>query len=301
MIIEKDARRFIVKAIELDQEMKSLETMEKLKGRVVIRSPAYDNLRKKFIEICGKVNSVANIAGKGRDDLSIEILNTAEDVSRKVSNYKSRAVRKLADQIKLTLQNLRILLRKYSANIDNVDPQLKNNGDLADALLAFEKAWEKGKEFLLNPETCKMFISFSQLIEGLSEKYGDFKEKIESADADVFMIIPCIKILRSLDDGERIMFNTYYPEINNTNGQDLYSNLKAQYYKLKAKNDGYDIYNYLEQIILDLKSKEQGGILNVGKEETQSLLHEIKKAAIMLQRSKPSDWNALMETAMGII
>ena len=36
-------------------------------------------------------------------------------------------------------------------------------------------------------------------------------------------------------------------------------------------------------------------------EEIKKLVHEIKRSAILLQRSKPSDWNLLMETAMGIV
>ena len=40
--------------------------------------------------------------------------------------------------------NLRLLLRKYDENIEVVDPQLKNNPELTEVLIQFEKSWEKG-------------------------------------------------------------------------------------------------------------------------------------------------------------
>lgn len=303
MIIEKDARRFIMKGIEIEQEMKSYEIMEKMKGRIVIRSPNYDKLRKKFIEICCRINSVANSAGKGRDDLTIDILNAAEDISRKISNYKSRAVRKLAEQIKISFLNVRMLFRKYSENIEIVDPQLKNNADLSDGMLAFEKAWEKGKDFFLDQNTCRMFISFSQLIEGLSEKYLEIREKIESVDSEIFMIIPCITILRSLDNEDRSIYSLYYPELSPENtSQEIFNSLKNLYFSMKKRNDGYDVYNALEQAIIQTETEkiDLAG-LNITKQEIDKLIHEIKRVAIMLQRSKPAEWNSLMETAMGII
>lgn len=46
------------------------------------------------------MNSVANMEGKGRDDLDFEILIQAEGILRKVTNEQSRAVRIIAEDIK---------------------------------------------------------------------------------------------------------------------------------------------------------------------------------------------------------
>lgn len=88
---------------------------------------------------------MANSAGKGRDDLTLDILIAAENISRTVSNYQSRAIRKLAERIRQAFLNIRLLFRKYSENIEFVDPQLKNNTDLSEALLAYEKSWKKAR------------------------------------------------------------------------------------------------------------------------------------------------------------
>ncbi len=302
MLIEKDARRYIAKAIELDGEIKSYEMLERLKGRVVIRAPAYDRLRRRLVETCCQLNAVANFAGKGRDDLGLEVLLAAEEVARRVSDYKSRAVRRLASQIKSSFLNLRLLFRKYAANVEVVDPQLKNNSDLVDALVAFEKAWEKGKDFLLNKSVCGMLISFSELIEGLTEKYRSLREKVESMDADVFIVIPCIAILRSLDDNDRRLYNCYYPDIGSQGAdQRAFADLKLLYTEIVgSRGERFATYNSLERAIIERESGS--GALPVGQDPNATkLLHEIKRLAILLQRNRPAEWNALMETAMGVI
>lgn len=297
MLIEKDAKRFIVRGIDLERNMKTHETMERFKGNIVIRTPAYERLRKQFVDVCCQINAVANCEGKGRDDLKAEILVAAEEVARKISDNKSKAVRRLAAQIKQAFNGLRAVFRKYSESIDMVDPQLKNNTDLVEALVGFEKAWEKGKDFLLSGGVCSMLVSFSQLIEGLAEKYKEVREKIESMDSEIFMIIPCVAILRSLDENDSSIYALYYPASQSQDGTN-FAGLRRMYQELRTGMVGKrEVYNVMESAILDHEvdctSKERA---DVGK-----LLNEIKRAAVLLQRSKPAEWNRLMETAMGII
>ena len=294
MIIENDAKRLAVKAIKIEKKMKAYEVSEKLKGNLIIRSDYYNLLRKKFIEVCGKINSVANFVGKGRDDLNSEIIIEAEDILRKISDYRSCAVRKLAGKIKATFETMRDIFRKYSENMDGLDPELCNNKDLVDGLVEFEKAWERGKNYFLDPTVRKMLLDFSQLIECLCEKHKEVKEKFESMDADIFLIVPSLAILRSLDDSSKTMYNLYYPEIqSNPKDAEQFAQLKHLYEKMKKTEGEYFTYNKLEEAIL-----EQGSTIN---EEINKIEHEIKRLAILLQRNKPSDWNLLMETAMGIL
>jgi len=58
----------------------------------------------------------------GRDDLGNEILLAAEGISRRISINHSKAVRNLAERIKKSFNDFRILLRKYEQNIEVVDP-----------------------------------------------------------------------------------------------------------------------------------------------------------------------------------
>jgi len=45
-----------------------------------------------------------------------------------------------------------MLLWKYDENIEVVDPQLKNNPELVEAMEAFEKSWSMGKEYFICSE-----------------------------------------------------------------------------------------------------------------------------------------------------
>lgn len=113
MLIEADARRFITEAIETEKDLSQIEQKEKSRGRIVIDSQEYIQKRTKLIQILGKINSVANPEGMGRDDLSNDILLAAEGIFRRVSPNQSKAVRVLAEKIKKTFLDFRNLLKKY--------------------------------------------------------------------------------------------------------------------------------------------------------------------------------------------
>lgn len=51
----------------------------------MVDTQEYINKRTKLIQILGKINSVANPEGMGRDDLGNDILLTAEGIYRRVS------------------------------------------------------------------------------------------------------------------------------------------------------------------------------------------------------------------------
>jgi hypothetical protein len=78
--------------------------------------------RRRFVEVLGKLNSVSNVEGKGRDDLTIEIMLTAEGIIRRCSPCPSNAIKVLFNNIKNSFNELRKLLRRYEQNIEIVDP-----------------------------------------------------------------------------------------------------------------------------------------------------------------------------------
>ena len=76
-------------------------------------TPDYNQKRSKLIQVLGKINSVANQEGMGRDDLNNQILLAAEGILRRVSPHQSKAVRVLAERIKKSFTDFRQLLKKY--------------------------------------------------------------------------------------------------------------------------------------------------------------------------------------------
>lgn len=213
MVIEQEARRFITDAIETEKrlsEYQSKQTPDVFKRD----DDAVDRYRDELAQQFAKLNSVANVDGHGRDDLDYEILRAADRMLREVSPSESESIRKLARNIKKSFESLRDLLRRYDENIEVVDPQLRNNQELVLELVNYEKSWEKGKIYFLDKNRCSQLIYFSNVLEGLSEKYDTFKEQIESFDAEVFVIIPMIMVLRKIDGEDRGICEHFLPQLN---------------------------------------------------------------------------------------
>ena len=303
MLIESDARRYIIKAIELEKEINSFEMRERLKGKIVLNCPEYNEQREKFASIIGQINAVANTQGKGRDDLTAEILIAAEGISRRISDSQSHAVRRLADQIKLSFKSLRELMRKYGENIEVVDPQLKNNPELVEALAKYEATWEKGKGYFVEGKTCNQLIRFSQLIEGVAEKYKEMHEQIECMDTDIFVSIPCLLVLKALDNDDKGICESYYPPLG-MEGEEAhiyFKGLQEEYAELKSRTTHeYELYNLIEQNILDREMEALvASKCKTREEEIAHVVHGIKRVSMGLQRYKPSEWNAFMDVAIG--
>jgi len=120
MVIEKDARRFVTQAVQHEQQLTRVEN-GKAKGDM-------DGLRDQIIQRLCEINPVTNSQGKGREDFKLEVLLKAEELSIKPNS--TGATKKVADQVKNTFNLFRTLLRKYSENIEVVDPMLRNNQEL---------------------------------------------------------------------------------------------------------------------------------------------------------------------------
>eukprot|EP00826_Nyctotherus_ovalis_P003127 TRINITY_DN1062_c0_g2_i9.p1 TRINITY_DN1062_c0_g2~~TRINITY_DN1062_c0_g2_i9.p1 ORF type:complete len:137 (+),score=43.50 TRINITY_DN1062_c0_g2_i9:107-517(+) len=136
-----------------------------------------------------------------------------------------------------------------------------------------------------------MLISIAELIEGLGEKYEKARDMFETMEADVFLVVPCLAILRSLESSSYTMYTLYCPEMQSREAED-FEQLRAIYGEMKKKLGAHRSYNVLEQAVLEINNCNK---------DVERMVHKIKRLAIILQRSKPSDWNLLMETAMGIL
>lgn len=95
-----------------------------------------------------------------------------------------------------------------------VDPQLKNNGDLVEALVEYEKSWEKGANYFCDVEKKRYLLHFSGAIEGMAEKHSKFKNMIEFLDSDIFIVVPSLLILKSLDKDDKNLCKYFLPNLN---------------------------------------------------------------------------------------
>lgn len=306
IVIEKQSRRFIVQAIDLEKEITAYESRAKIRNKCLINNNEYDALREKFINIIVEINKVANSEGDGRDDLTLSILTTAEKVLTQVSDEQSKSVRKLAEKIKSTFNQIRELLRSYSSNIEGIDPQLRNNSELANSLYEFEFAWVKGKKYFLNKKHYKQLLFFSQVIDVICEKYSGFavSEQIESRDPSIFVSIPCILILKSLDGEDRDIVKEYIPDLEEGETGKIYTFLNEVKNDVYNKvGDNYIGYNLLEKFVLfDDGNKEVNEELYkyIDKDLCDNFKKGLKNLSIHLQRHTPLEWNEFLDLAMEI-
>ena len=304
IVIEKKARRLVSEAISYEKELQTIEFREKMKGKILLSSlDSYNSVRRHLVSLVAQINAVANVDGVGRDDLDLAILLEAEGVLRRVSKEQSKAIRVLAERIRNAFQELRNLLRKYEENIEMVDPQLKNNSELITVLQEYEKSWEKGKHHLLESKKCGFLIGFSHMIESTSEKYREFQEKLENRDADVFLMIPSLLILKFLDNDDRGVCVYFFPQVtrNKEKAFEIAGELGEEFRRWKEGNEkGYMYYNVIEKVLLGmgLDEEETERVEKGPKELVERILRKIKVLAIELERNKPMEWNEFLDAAM---
>ena len=82
--------------MNLNDELTNYENQQKIKGKIFFMGEEYHNLRKNLCDKISKINSVANINGKGRDDLTYDILVSAEGLLTTITDSQSKSVRQVA-------------------------------------------------------------------------------------------------------------------------------------------------------------------------------------------------------------
>ena len=223
---------------------------------------------------------------------------------RKISDNKSKSVRHLAENIKRSFNKIREILRKYEKNLDAIDPQLKNNSDLVDILIFYENSWEKGKHYLLNTDKYSQLLYFSQLVEVLCDKYKDIEEKLECRDPSIFIWLPSIIIIKSLESDDRGICKEFNPVMFNEDDESgkLYSyikNFKENLYNIVK--DPYIAYNLLERIVLYEDMDKKQIEVYIEKFLIDDFEKKLKILSMQLQRIKPTEWNYFFDLAMNYI
>ena len=309
--IEKKSRKILIDGIKIENEITNYENKSKIKGKLLINDNIYNELRIKLINILLQLNKIANVNGKGRNDLPPEILFRAEKVLVTVSENQSKGMRNLALKIKNSLNVIRLLLRKYSKNIEGIDPQLKNNKDLSNYLFYFENKFELGKIYLLDNQKYNQLLFFSQIIEIICEKYNKYsiRELIENDDPSIFVSLPSILLLKAMNKEDQNICKEYISGLydkNNESGKLFYEikHLKRQIKSIIG--DSNKTYNILEKSILFDGTKEQQIIDKEiekyvkNKEIITSIKKGLTNLSMHLQRYKPTQWNIFFQLAMDI-
>ena len=94
-----------------------------------------------------------------------------------------------------------------------MDPQLKNNVELVDCLVEFENSWSQGLTYFMDSKKLSQLLHFSQVVEATAEKHKQFSEQLEQRDAEVFLNIPALLILKSIENDDKEICSIFYPDM----------------------------------------------------------------------------------------
>ena len=216
-------------------------------GQEVYSNQAYNEKRSQLVGLLAQVNSIANVNGKGRSDLTdISILRAAETLSGEVPRGQAMAIQVLAEKIRQSLRCFRVLVRRYSENIDAVDPQLRNNKELLEIVEIYENSWALGKDQLLDSSHKSQLVNFSLCIEQLCARNKTFRDQVESFEADIFLSIPSLLVLWSVKSGP---MSSSFKDLCSRFSEDVkLSSLEAEFSKLGDQNK---IIGQLEKFIIE--------------------------------------------------
>lgn len=289
MVIEQDARRFIIDSIRVEQEMQQLEAQLEASGLNIYQNETYNEKRGELVYYLSQINAVANVNGKGRDDLTdIEILKAAENVSNELKPGQAQAIQVLADKIRQSLRCFRVLLRRFAENTDAVDPQLRNNKELLEIVEVYENSWALGKDQLLNQVYKSQLISFCLRIEQLCKNNETFNVQVDSFEADIFLSIPSLVVLWSVSNSKdssifRQLCTRFCDEID-------FTSLQLEFDRLPG--DKLEICQNLESFIIN---------------DDLSLLHsnqrdvgqKLRNYGMQLSRKDAQQFNQFITAALG--
>lgn len=150
----------------------------------------------KLVECMCRLNSLANTKGKGRSDLSTDILwDAMAIVSDSSDSTERQGGERLAVNVGKSFQRFRWYLRLASLCIEKIDPHLANNHGLVDHLVDWEESWELAAKYMKNSQ---MLGEISQVFGHLKQADHGMVKMMEDCDADFCLGLPRLVWLRFL-------------------------------------------------------------------------------------------------------
>jgi len=209
--IEAKARGHIVQAIELERQLKQLEMQY---GEEAWKIPDYREVQRGLVTAVARLNSVANVNRKGRDDLRVEVLqeahsalrqcNAAGDIGQEAANLLT-ATKILSTDVVDSFEAMRVYLRDVANQLERVDPHLGNNGGLVNRLVDWEESWEVGTSYLQQKRVLHALCDAVAEIHRVQSFAPKLADMCEECDVELFMVLPRLMWLRFLVEPEQQM------------------------------------------------------------------------------------------------
>jgi len=193
--IHRQACRPLIEAIEVEQALTQYEGGGPLAQRGSCAPGAHrarlEVQRNKFLEKICELNRLANIDGKGRNDMDLACLLEAERIAAKPmcahphrdpaakddgvhgrcgsGNCAPPVLVRVARSLLRSLERLRRVLQRYARCLYQLNSHLANNPDLVRGLELFESAWEKANKYLVQPGSRRLALHTYNIVMSVNE------------------------------------------------------------------------------------------------------------------------------------
>lgn len=291
MSIEDKARSWLVQAIRTESQL----TMMEAQNNRAIGTTKHLRLQQKFIKCLGKLNSVANTHGKGRDDFDADVLERATAVldnssqtNPRTQEFANETAQALAKEVKDSFDAMRKYLREVSTCLECVDPHLCKNSGLVSRLVDVEESWELGSLYVQRALTLDALCDWVSQIRIAQSQSADFREMCENCDAEMFLVMPrmiWLCYLRSAGSQKDLM-STLIP---NRFGSVADKELQVLCDMFQDILQSYNWETILQMAI--------SGPTNKG-DSLASFMLGLESWSMELQRNSPKDWNRCSSVIM---
>lgn len=322
--IEAKARSHIVEAIELERRMQQLESQH---GEDVWEVHEYREVQRLLVAAITRLNSVANVNRKGRDDLRVEVLAEAHSTlcqckatgnEHQENEHLLAAARILATDVEESFKAMRQYLREVTSCLERVDPHLGNNSGLVSRLVDWEESWEVGTAYLQQKRALHALCDAVAEIHRVQTFAPKLADMFEECDVELFMVLPRLMWLRFLAEPltqipllARLLphrfsgaasatptlgleLRTFYNKYAQIEGE-----LATSCTSLRFEEKVAAVRALLVKRVIYGGDDEVNAIFSSmppvhadsAKDKVEGLMHELEAWSIELQRHCPEDWN----------
>uniref|UniRef100_A0A7S3CU83 Uncharacterized protein n=1 Tax=Strombidium rassoulzadegani TaxID=1082188 RepID=A0A7S3CU83_9SPIT len=182
---------------------------------------------------------------------------------------------------------------------------MANNKELVEMVELYESSWTLGRDQLLDQGHRLQIVEFCFNLESLCEKYPLFKEQVECSEAEIFLSIPSLIVLKSIQNDElslsHLQLSKRFAQPKNGQGCPIdFEMLQSDYDSINE--DQETVGSQLEEFIIrdDLKVIEQQYEKNNQTcKQILSLGQKVKQAGMELSRQNAQEFNSFITAALG--
>jgi len=295
--IEEKARKYLVAAVEHESKMTDIEAKFE-KQEKLSSCAAYIAVRQEFITCLARLNSVANIRRKGRDDMTdavlVKAITVLQDCKTKSSDPISEVAKNLAGDVVDSFNAIRFYVRQVGECLECVDPNLCKNAGLVARLVDWEESWEVGSQYVQKQELLKSVCNLVAQVKKAQQLVPALTTMCEDCDVELFLVLPRMVWLCYLAEPDKhqglvgSLLPNRFEKSQDTELSAFVESFQRVMKSISQVNGVEQARNTLVQrAVLGSASVKA----NLPRNEIESFMMELERWSMELQRRCPEDWN----------